>query len=330
MHRSRTFLYLLILIFSGMSLLAQSPQTSRVTEAVPQLTSPAGVNGLPDAGLVTTVTGARAILGPGDLLEVDVFDTPELTQRVRVDGDGKIHLALIGDLVVVGSSPEMVREQISEKLVAGNFLKEPQVTIFIVEYSGQIVYVTGEVNRPGAYSLLRSHRLLDLISASGGLTARAGNSVTIVRNADPKNPLHISLSDKGDTVSNPEIEPGDSITVGLTGMVYVLGGVGRPGGFLLDRRSSLTFMEALALAEGPTQSASLTNATLIHSTEPDPQPIPVNLKMILKSQSPDIKLQAGDIIWVADSQTRNLGRLALQTILATASGVAVYAAYYGR
>jgi protein involved in polysaccharide export with SLBB domain len=89
----------------------------------------------------------------------------------------------------------------------------------------------------------------------------------------------------------------------------------------------MTVLEALALAEGPTQVASLHNATLIHSTDPNPQPIPIDIKMIVKTEKPDLVLQGGDIIWVADSQTRNLGRLAISTILATAGGVAVYAAY---
>jgi polysaccharide export outer membrane protein len=127
--------------------------------------------------------------------------------------------------------------------------------------------------------------------------------------------------------ANPIVAPGDSVTVGPAGVVYVLGGVTRPGGFLIDRRTPLTVLEALALAEGPTQVASLTRATLIHSTEANPQPIPINIKMMVTTQQPDIALQAGDIIWVADSQTRNLGRLAISTILATASGVAIYAAY---
>jgi hypothetical protein len=86
-------------------------------------------------------------------------------------------------------------------------------------------------------------------------------------------------------------------------------------------------MQALALAEGPTQTASLTNATLLHTSQPDPQPVAINIKQILKSQQPDLPLRGGDIVWVGDSQTRNFGRLAIQTILATASGVAIYSAY---
>ena len=324
-HNALTFLLLAVCCCAPMA--GQIPLNSGVAAPVPQTTSPSDVLGLPEVTMETSVTGAHAILGAGDLLDVTVFGVPELTQRVRVNNGGTIHLALIGDLAVAGKTAEFARDRIAEKLVAGRFVKMPQVGLFIVEYAGQMVYVTGEVNRPGAYSLLRSHRLSDLLAAAGGVTARAGNKVTIVRNGDRKDPLQVDMSDKDEAHSNPEVEPGDSVEVGLTGIVYVLGNVGHPGGFLLDRRTTLSFVEAIALAEGPTPTASITNAVLIHSSQPNPQPIQVSLKSILKSRSADIQLQAGDIVWVGDSISRNLGRLAVETILATASGVAVYSSY---
>lgn len=327
MRRYNNFLPVMLLACGAVSMVAQIPLSSGVSGPLPQQTIPTGVSGLPAANTGTSVTGAPAILGPGDLLEFTVFGIPELTQRLRVDNDGRIHLALVGDVDVAGKSPESARDQITERLVSGHFVKNPQVQLYIIEFSGQIAYITGEVNRPGAYSLLRSHRLADLIAFAGGLTPRAGTSVSVVHNGDTKNALHLSLDDQDDDRKNPVIEPGDSINVALTGIVYVLGNVEHPGGFLLDHRTTLSFMQALALAEGPSSSGSITKAVLIHSAQPDSPPIPVNLKHILEARSPDIQLQAGDIIWIGDSATRNLGRLALQTILATASGVAIYSSY---
>jgi len=326
MYRVRILPVVLVLLSASALLHAQIRQTDSATDAAPPSPAPGNVV-TPADPLTTNVTGARAVLGAGDLLEISVFDTPELTQRVRVNGDGNVHLELIGDVAVRGLSTDTLRDMVREKLITGHFVKDPQVTVFVVEYAGQMVYVTGEVNRPGAYSFLRNYRLQDLISVAGGLTAKAGNTVTIVREADPKNPVLVDMTDPDQSKSNPEVAPGDSVTVGLTGIVYVLGNVTRPGGFLIDRRSPLTLMEALALAEGPTQTSSLTNATLIHATQPDPQPVPVSIKRILKSEDPDPVLKGGDIVWIGDSQTRNFGRLAIQTILATASGVAIYSAY---
>jgi polysaccharide export outer membrane protein len=121
--------------------------------------------------------------------------------------------------------------------------------------------------------------------------------------------------------------PGDNITVGQSGIVYVLGDVERPGGFLLDRRSSLSVIQALALAEGAKNSATLSKARLIRSVAEQRQEIPLNLKMILQSKSPDVVLQPGDIVFVPGSLTRGMGRRAIDTILATAGGVAIYSRF---
>src|SRR5262249_41086905 len=150
-------------------------------------------------------------------------------------------------------------------LIDGRFVKDPQVSVFVAEYAGQVAFVTGEVSRPGAYSLLRSHRLRDLISVAGGLTSRAGNKVTIGHEGSAAAKL-IDLIKHDEECSKPEIMPVDNITVGQSGVVYVLGDVERPGGFLLDRRSSLSVIQALALAEGTKSSASLTKARLIRAT----------------------------------------------------------------
>jgi polysaccharide export outer membrane protein len=273
----------------------------------------------------TTMTGARVMLGAGDHLEIHVFDTPEMTQTVRVNSDGKITLALIGEIDVRGMAPDKLAGVITRKLIDGNFMKDPQVSVYVLEYAGQMAYVTGEVTRPGAYTLLRSHRLLDLISVAGGLTSHAGNTVTIVRGDTSAEHTLVDLSDKDENRSNPEILPGDSITVAQTGVVYVLGDVTRPGGFLLDRRTTLSVVQALALAEGTKSSAALTKALLIRASQGNRQVTPLDLKTMLKSQSPDLLLEAGDIVFVPGSLTRGMGKTSLEVIMSSAGLAAVYA-----
>jgi len=315
-------LLLLVLLVSapGMAQIRAQSAADAATAAPPPQTA-----GSPTLGMSTPITGARAVLGPGDLLEIHVFDTPELSQRVRVDSDGKIVLALIGEITVQNMTPNELEKLIAHKLIDGHFVKDPQVQIFVAEYAGQLAYIDGEVNRPGAYPLLRAHCLLDLIAVAGGLSVRAGNAVTIVREGDPASPLHVDLSDTDEQKRNPEIQPGDSITVAQTGIVYVLGDVGKPGGFLIDRRTPLSVVKAVALAEGTTPTAAITKVRLIRTTDNVRQEIPLNLKSMLKSESPDLPVQAGDVIFVPGSMTRGLGRTSIQTILATASGVAIYA-----
>jgi polysaccharide export outer membrane protein len=329
---SKPILLLLLLLSVSPILSAQARETDRVQvqASAPQApkSSEAPATGVASAtdSLSTGITGAPVALGPGDLLEINVFDTPELTQKIRVDSDGKIALALIGEIVVKGISPGGLEKLIRSKLIDGNFVKDPQVSVFVAEYAGQSAYITGEVNRPGAYPLLRSHRLGDLISVAGGFTARAGNAVIITHEGASAQPIHIDLSDKDEEQSNPEILPGDNITIGQTGIVYVLGDVERPGGFLLDRRTTLSVMQALALAEGIKSSASITKASLIRTNGEARQEIPLNLKAILKSQSPDLPLQAGDIIFVPGSLTRGMGRRTIDVILQSAGFAAIYAA----
>lgn len=310
---------------SGMR--AQTREDMR-TSSIPaaQTLTPPGEQSEPHDALSTSITAAPAMLGPGDLIEIGVFDTPELSQRVRVTSEGRITLALIGEISVSGMTSEALRDQITEDLVKGRFVRKPQVSVFVVGYAGQVAYVDGEVNRPGAYPLLRSHRLLDLIAVAGGPGTRAGDLVTITRAGDKSEPLQVTLNRRGDSQDNPEIFPGDRITIGQAGIVYVLGEVGRPGGFLIDRHSNITVLQALALAEGLQPSASIKKATLLRKSGDTNQLIAVNIRKILNAEAPDLPVREGDILYVNGSLTRGLGRSALITMMATASTAAVYVA----
>jgi polysaccharide export outer membrane protein len=277
--------------------------------------------------LSTTITGAQTAIGPGDLLAIGVFDTPELSERVRVDSEGRITLPLIGEISVCGMTASTLEKTVRSKLIDGLFVKDPQVSVFIVEYAGQMAYVAGEVTRPGAYPLLRSHRLLDLISVAGGLTAHAGDKVTIVRGNESARTV-VDLNDTDEGRSNPEILPGDSITVSQAGIVYVLGDVARPGGFMLDRGTSVSVVQAVALAEGAKSSAALSKSVLIRTVDGKRQEIPLNLKMILRSHSPDLLLAAGDIVYVPGSLTHGMGRSSIEIIESSIGLAAVYSTRY--
>jgi len=157
------------------------------------------------------------------------------------------------------------------------------------------------------------------------LTPRAGSTAVISRGEHPPQILRIALNGSDPTVNNPEILPGDSISVAQAGIVYVLGDVGRPGGFLLDHRNSLSVVQAVALAEGTKPSAALSKAVLIRTSQGNRQKTPLNLKLILKSQSPDPMLVAGDIIYVPGSLTRGLGRTSIEVLESSAGLAAVYA-----
>jgi polysaccharide export outer membrane protein len=272
--------------------------------------------------LSMTMTAAPVKLSPGDLLEIGVFDTPELAGRVRVNSDGEITLPLIGALHVGGLTPEQVQDLLATRLKTENFVKDPQVSVFVAEYAGQAVYVIGEVMKPGPYPLMGSHRLLDFISAAGGFTPRAGKTVTLKTSADPDHPQIFGVN-SANKDANPEIQAGDSIVISQAGIVYVLGEVTRPGGFMLDREDTLTIMQALALAQGTLYTAAKSSATLIRTTAQGREEIPVNLKAILTSKKTDLAMQSNDILFVPGSTTRGVLKN-IQSVLPAAAAASVY------
>ena len=294
-----------------------APATSAPTASVPGPSGPAG-----SSPLTTRITAAPVELGPGDLMDIVVLDTPEVSGRFRVNSDGEITLPLIGAIPVKGLPPEQAQTLIAKKLVDGNFIKDPQVTVFVSEYASQMVYVLGEVKMPGAYPLMGSHRLLDFVSAAGGLTPTAANEVKITRREDPGHPIALSLK-SAEAKDNPEMHPGDSISVEQSGLIYVLGDVNRPGGFLMDRHEQLTVLRALALAQGTSPTAALSKAKLVRTTSNGRTATDLNLKTLLKGAVADPPLEEDDILYVPSGR---MVKRSVDAILQGATTAAVYAA----
>src|ERR1039458_4582413 len=143
----------------------------------------------------------------GDLLDLNVFDTPELSGKLRVDEHGAVTLPLGGVLPVSGLTAEQIGLAIETRFRETNILKEPHVSVTVLEFSTQGVTVLGEVKNPGVYPLLGSHELLDLISAAGGVTPNAGKAVTVTHRADPDHPVTVSVDSRpgGTMAFNVEI-----------------------------------------------------------------------------------------------------------------------------
>jgi polysaccharide biosynthesis/export protein len=311
-HLQHRFSIAMLLFVSACSWAQQSYNSASPRVSTVPTTAPAAataettvVTSTSMSPLSTTMTAAPVHISPGDLLEIGVFDTPELAGKVRVNSDGDITLPLVGALHIGGLSPEQVESLLASSLHDENFVKDAQVSVFVAEYASQAVYVLGEVVKPGPYPLMGSHRLLDFISAAGGFTPRAGKTITLKTSADPDHPKTIGPA-SAEKDLNPEIAAGDSILISQAGIVYVLGDVNRPGGFMLDRQDSLTIIQALALAEGTVSTAAQSSAKLIRTTANGRQEIPVNLKAILKSKNTDLAMQSNDILFVPGSTVKGV------------------------
>lgn len=266
-------------------------------------------------------------IGGGDVLDVKVYTGytgADVSQNVRVDNVGNISLPLVGGVHVAGLTAQEAEDHIAQKYRDGNYFKNPHVTVFLSEYSSQGVSVFGEVVKPGVYPLVSSRSLLDILSATGGLTTAAGNAVTVTHRQSPKEPIKIELTADGSPKENIQISPGDSIVVERSGIVYVVGDVTKPGGFPVNNRSTLTVLQVLALAEGTKPNAALNNSKLIRKVQGNLSGTPIPLKQIIAGKAPDMPLQAGDIVFVPTSLAKSATRRSLEAIVQTAVGVAIY------
>ncbi|MCU1286703.1 MAG: polysaccharide export protein [Acidobacteriales bacterium] len=265
-------------------------------------------------------------VGGGDLLDIKVFGVPELSDSVRISARGDVSLPLVGTVHLDGLTAEQSEKLIEQKLKEGGFLRDPHVSVFVKEYATAGISVMGEVARPGYYALIGARRLFDALSLAGGTTTKAGKIVSIAHRDTPNDPQLITLSNDPtkSSLSNVEINPGDTIVVSKAGIVYVVGEVTKPSGFVMENNESLTVLQALALAEGLGRSAAPNGAKIIRKTPTGLEEILVPLKKILEGKSPDVAMRGEDVLFVPASAGKNAARRTLEAVVQTATGLAVY------
>ena len=265
-------------------------------------------------------------IAAGDLVAVDVFDTAELSAKLRVSEKGDIDLPVAGSLHVGGLTAEEAAVSIEGLLREEKILKHPHVEVFVQEYATQGVSILGEVKNPGVYPELGSHSLLDFISVAGGITPTAGKAVTITHKNDPDHPTTIQLDNSPDVAKHAAVAilPGDTIVVSRSGIVYVVGDLGKPGGFLIDANQRLTALQAIALAQGANKDSALNRSRLIRKTPNGPQESRVLLGSILAGKQSDISLEDGDILFVPTSKSKTVAFQGINSALGLVTGIAVY------
>ena len=247
-------------------------------------------------------------VGPGDLLELNVFQVEELSQTVRVSEDGSITLPLLGRVLAEGLTQEGVVQKLTGLLQA-KYVKNPQVTIFIKEYKNQQVAVIGAVEKAGSYELVGRKNLLQIISMAGGFSETAGNEIFILREgADgATSTVAIDLKDllvNGNQKLNIPIEPNDVINVPVDReiRVFVMGRVTRPGAITAKLSEGVTLLQAIADAGGMAEGARESKITITRKDKAGKeQKIRVNLRSIIKGKRKDVVLQEGDVVYVPES-----------------------------
>lgn len=289
-------------------------------------------------------TGANYVIGAEDVLEIEVFNVPELTKVVRVSNDGTITLPLLGPMQAAGLTTHQLRRQLEEKY-GETYLENPQVTVSVREFHAQPVSVIGAVERPGLYQVTGPRTLIEVLSMAGGLAKRssapAGRSLLVTRKGGfgelpavegmtlvAPNKVEIDLRRllySRDDALNIDVKSLDIISVSKADVVYVLGGVKKAGGFVLEDQEKITVVQALAMAEGLSGTASRKGARIVRrSGDGGRTEIPLDLGKVLKGKTPDPELAANDILYVPDSASKVAGRRGLDAAIATLSGIIIW------
>lgn len=283
---------------------------------------------LPDARSAVMPGGASAsasttILNSGDLVEVAVFGVPELNQRARIDANGKIYLPLVGYQSIGGLTAGKAQENLEKALIDGGFVKNPHVSIYVAE-SSQGITAFGEIQKPGMYSPSTVHTLLDLVTIAGGLTPAAGNSA-VISHYDAAEPTTVTWKTEADKIRalSAPVRQGDTVTVSKAPIVYVVGEVMAPSGFIYDYNRKLTVLQAIAMAHGTTKDASLNGARLVRKSPTGIQDVQIQLKKIMQAKAPDIELEPDDILFVPTSAGKQAARRTLDTMMSVAGAAII-------
>jgi polysaccharide export outer membrane protein len=274
-------------------------------------------------------TSPTTQVAAGDLLDVVIFETPELSGRFRVNLKGEILLPLAGTLHVAGMTISEITEAVTQRYKDAKILVDPQVTVFVAEFTRRTITITGEVRAPGVFQLAAPRTLIDTMAMAGGLNDAASRTVSVVHAADPKNIIHVTLNVGAQTEQSieegsMEILPGDRIFVARSGVVYIVGELARPGGYQVEHNNRLTLLEAMALAGGPTRYAKLNGSRLIRRSPTGREELSLNLQKVLYGGGPDMLLTDGDILYVPTSLRKQYSFQMLDAAIGSATTYTIY------
>ncbi len=306
-------------------------------------------------------------IGAGDVLTIVIADLPERSGKYSVSETGMLELPEM-PIRATGLTPAELSRKIGEALKRAKQLRDPVVSVFVEEYRSQTVTVLGAVAHPSVYPLRKSTSLLEVLSMAGGLVPQSGNNLTLQRKnsgaanqaANTNKGLYSNI-DLGrlmqgkDPSLNLQVQGGDVVTVSTAPLVYVVGAVVKPGGFVLqDPSAGLTILQALAMAEGLRPTAAPNRAVIIRTKgRPNEytneriggsesefqsaqltvegsgrQEIQVDVMRVLQGKESDVLLEANDVLFVPESGMKRSLRRMSEFAMQVVNGVAVYGIGY--
>lgn len=263
------------------------------------------------------------LIGRGDLVHVTVFLMPEMETKARVTDAGDVTLPLVGKVHIAGLTPAEAAHAAAMQYTAGHYLIDPQVTVLVEEYATQSVAIMGEVLRPGTFPVTTPRGVMDTLALAGGFTPSADRHITIQHNGGQKQEVFLPNNARDALAAEALVYPGDLVLVPKAGVVYVLGDVTHPGGYVMQDDSMLTVLQAVAMASGTNRTAKEGSAIVVRRTATGYTEIPVSIKDMQKGKAADMALEREDVLWVPFSYGKNVV-ITGTSILAGAGSAVIY------
>lgn len=225
-------------------------------------------------------------LGPDDAVQVIVYGQTEFNVTTRVKADGTIVMPLIGVIKAQGETNITLARMITDKLVAGGFLKQPLVNVEIGTYVSRTVNVAGNVGTPGIFALDRPYHALELLLKAGWVRPDGANHVFLRRPGQPEQRLEVEKLVRGAPGDDPLMMPGDTLFVPTAETFFIYGQINGPG--MKAILPGMTIRQAIALAGGVTASGKADRVGLVRG----------NGKEV--DVDPSQKVQNGDVIIIKE------------------------------
>ena len=225
---------------SGQMPTAQQPQAPAAA-AAPVATQPGA---LPEQGY---------ILGPEDVIQVDVLGRGDFSAKSKIGTDGKIQLPLLGAFPAANRTVLQLRDDVRQALERGGYFNHPIVDVVVVSYASRYVTVLGAVGSPGLIPVDRPYRLSEILARVGGVKDSGADHV-VLRTKEGERNYAIKDLATGDINLDPYVQPGDKIFAPTADMFYIKGQVKGPGGYGLIPH--MTLLMAIARAGGLTDLGS--------------------------------------------------------------------------
>lgn len=246
-------------------------------------------------------------IGPKDLVEIRVFEVPELSVERRVSENGFIDMPIVGDVEVKGLTEGELADKL-RKVLEETYVQRATVAVQVTDFRSRPIWVVGAVRTPGALGFSGRWTLLEALAAAGGLVPGAGDTVHVLRRAENglTDQISITLSDlliRADPASNIPIFANDFINVPATleVTVFCLGEVTRGGAMVFKSTERITVLTAIARAGGLTDRASKKVLIKREGREGEADAFVADYKRIVAGKDPDVELRAGDVVMVKES-----------------------------